>query len=232
MEKTPRINNIEWLLFLLTLGLIDLLQFAMEQIAIWLSVGILLAITEPLNIIIDTGVAILMPLYLRLRGQKVTKPGQIVGLMGTFVFEMIPGVEEFPLWIMDGFWYMYTIKKGYREEDAQIAQDQENQARAEEEAANAYQIAAQTEQQEEFIEAEAEAEEEAEEEREEEASRNSELETELTQIENEEDARYLDEIEKGLAPGQAETEEELRQEEPLTTAEVGPYKRIKNDQLN
>lgn len=107
----------EWVFFLLILGLVDLFQFSIEWIAILFSLGTMLIVTSIINVYIDIAVAFIMPLYLRLRGQKVMKPGQLGGLLGTFLLEMIPGLDELPLWTLDGLYYMFTIKAMYKKED-------------------------------------------------------------------------------------------------------------------
>lgn len=117
MNKTSRISNVEWGLFLLVLGLVDFFQFFIEWIAIAFSLGTMLIVTSMINFYIDLAVAFLLPLSLRLRGQKVTKPGQLGGLIGTFLLEMIPGIDELPLWTLDGVYYMVTIKAEYYKED-------------------------------------------------------------------------------------------------------------------
>lgn len=127
-------GNMELGLMVGALGIIDivlaLIELAGAALTPAFGLGIpILAFGE----FMDAGLLILLPLFLRLRGQSVTSPKQMLALGGTFVAELIPGVGEFPLWILDGLFYTYTIKKKYKEEDAQIAQFME-QKRLEEEA--------------------------------------------------------------------------------------------------
>ncbi len=156
---TPRISNIEFGFIIGTLALIDLAQIAIEWIGLALTAvfGIGIPILLFANRFIDIGVGLILPLYLRLRGQKVTSPSQLGGLIGTFILEFIPGLGELPLWSLDGGFYMYTIKQGYKKEDALIAQETENQRLKEQSAINNYQEATQTEQQEEMIDQELQA---------------------------------------------------------------------------
>lgn len=129
-EKGTRINNVEWGIFIFVLLLIDIGQVVIEWLLIWIGISI------AINIIIDAGIAFLIPLYLRLRGQKVGKPSQMFGLLGTLLLEMIPVIDELPLWCLDGVFYMIMAKREYKKEDKQIQEyvNQQNQAKAEEEA--------------------------------------------------------------------------------------------------
>ncbi len=91
-DDLPYISNVEWGLSIGLLFLIDLFQFILDLIGIGLV----------LNSFIDVWVGLSYPFYLRWRGLKLMKPSRAAGLIGTFVFEMIPAVNALPLWGLDG----------------------------------------------------------------------------------------------------------------------------------
>ena len=95
-----KISNVEWGLVIGALFTIDLLQIILE----WLVIGL------AINWIIDIFVGMSFALYLQLRGQSLANPKRLFSLIGTFVGELIPAVDELPLWGLDGIFNMIISK--------------------------------------------------------------------------------------------------------------------------
>ena len=98
--QTSKISNIEWGLVIGALLTVDLGQIVLE----WLVIGLIL------NPFIDIFVGMSLALYLQLRGQSLASPKRLFGLIGTFVGELIPVVDELPLWCLDGIFNMVISK--------------------------------------------------------------------------------------------------------------------------
>ena len=95
-----KISNVEWGLVIGALLTIDLVQLLLE----WLVIGLVL------NPFIDIFVGMSFALYLQLRGQSLANPKRLLGLIGSFVGELIPVVDELPLWGLDGIFNMLISK--------------------------------------------------------------------------------------------------------------------------
>ena len=99
-ENKSKISNVEWALVIGALFMIDAIQIVLE----WLVIGIFI------NWIIDIFVGMSFALYLQLRGQSIVNPKRLLGLVGTFVAEMIPVLDQLPLWGFDGIFNMVLSK--------------------------------------------------------------------------------------------------------------------------
>lgn len=102
--RKSKISNTEWGLVISALFLIDLIQIIIEWLMSWWGVGIIL------NWIIDVIVGMSFAFYLQMRGQSLADPKRMFGLIGTFVAELIPVIDELPLWGMDGLFNMAISK--------------------------------------------------------------------------------------------------------------------------
>lgn len=102
-KKESRISNTEWGLFIGALAMIDGLQVLLE----WLSLS-LTSIT--INPLIDLFVTMTIPFYLYMRGEKMADSKKIVGLAGILFGELIPGLDELPLWCLYGV-YLFVLSK-------------------------------------------------------------------------------------------------------------------------
>ena len=98
--EESKISNTEWSLVIGALLMIDLAQMVLE----WLVIGLVI------NPFIDIFVGMSLALYLQLRGQSLANPKRLFGLIGTFVGELIPLVDELPLWCLDGVFNMLLSK--------------------------------------------------------------------------------------------------------------------------
>ena len=99
-KSTSKISTVEWGLVIGALFAVDITQVLLE----WLIIGL------AINWIIDIFVGMSFALYLHLRGQSLTSPKRLFSLIGTFVGEMIPVVDELPLWGLDGIFNMVISK--------------------------------------------------------------------------------------------------------------------------
>ncbi len=104
-ESQSKISNVEWGLVIGALFGIDLIQIIIEWILIWIGIGI------AINWFIDIMVGLSFALYLHTRGERMTDPKRAFGLIGTFLLELIPGIDELPLWGLDGIYAMSLAKR-------------------------------------------------------------------------------------------------------------------------
>ncbi len=84
-----------------TLFLVDLIQLGLDLL---LQVGVIA------NRFIDVFVGMSLAFYLQMRGQSLTDPKRILGLVGTFFAEEIPDVDALPFWGLDGIYNMMLSK--------------------------------------------------------------------------------------------------------------------------
>lgn len=105
-----KISNIEWSFIIGTLIVIDLIQIILDVLIIGLVA----------NRIIDLCVGIALPFYLKIRGVKLDSK-KIIGMVGAFLFEQVPGLDALPLWSLDGVMNMMLDKA-----DRKIAQAKED----------------------------------------------------------------------------------------------------------
>lgn len=103
--EKPKISNLEWGLIIGALLVVDLTQILIEWALIWVAFA-----SVVINFCIDLAVGMSLAFYLQLRGQSMASPKRLFGLLGTFGLEMIPGVDELPLWCLDGVYNMLLSK--------------------------------------------------------------------------------------------------------------------------
>ena len=99
-KKESKISNIEWGLVIGALLTIDLAQILLD----------FFAIGAVLNRLIDIFVGLCLGFYLQIRGQSLANPKRLFGLVGIFLGEMLPVVDAFPLWTLDGVFNMFLAK--------------------------------------------------------------------------------------------------------------------------
>jgi hypothetical protein len=87
-------------LFIGALIVIDIAQIILE----WLVIGL------AINPFIDAFVGMSIPFYLYMRGEDMADKKRILGLVGSIVGELIPGVDEFPLWTLYGI-YLFSLSR-------------------------------------------------------------------------------------------------------------------------
>ncbi len=102
-EKKSKISNVEWGLFIGALIMIDITQAVLE----WLTLG---ASSITVNPFVDLFLTMAIPFYLHLRGENMADPKRWGGLLLSFLGELIPGVDEFPLWSLYGL-YLFSLSK-------------------------------------------------------------------------------------------------------------------------
>lgn len=95
------ISNVEWGLVIGVLLTIDLGQIVLD----WMFIGVVL------NPIIDAFTGMSFALYLHISGQSMGDPKRAFSLIATFLVEMVPGLDELPLWCLDGIYAMGLAKK-------------------------------------------------------------------------------------------------------------------------
>ncbi len=98
--KKSAISNTEWGLFIGALIAIDLVQVGLD----------LLIIGLVLNPGIDIIVGMSIPFYLKIRGEEIGDAKSIGTFIGTFLLKLIPGVDDLPLWTLDGIIFMFKSK--------------------------------------------------------------------------------------------------------------------------
>ena len=101
MDKSQsKISNVEWGLVIGALFTVDLVQIALD----------LLVIGAVINRFVDIFVGLSLAFYLQLRGQSLTNPKRLFGLIGTFFAEEIPEVDALPFLGLDGIYNMMLSK--------------------------------------------------------------------------------------------------------------------------
>lgn len=104
-EKTEsKISTIEWGLVIGALFMIDGVQIVIEWLMSWWGLGVFI------NWGIDLMVGMSLAFYLQWRGQSMANPKRLLGLLGTFGLEMIPLIDQLPLWGLDGIFNMVISK--------------------------------------------------------------------------------------------------------------------------
>jgi hypothetical protein len=119
--EIKEISNTEWGLVIGALLLVDLIQIALE----WLAIGFFA------NPFIDVFVGMSFAFYLQIRGQSLSNPKRALGVIGAFFLELIPIVDELPLWCLDGI-YNFIIYKAAKKAEA-VRKSKEATEREEEE---------------------------------------------------------------------------------------------------
>lgn len=100
-SQQREISNVEWGLVIGVLFTIDLSQIVLD----WMFIGVVL------NPIIDAFTGMSFALYLHINGQSMGDPKRAFSLIATFFIEMVPGLDELPLWCLDGFYAFSLAKK-------------------------------------------------------------------------------------------------------------------------
>lgn len=85
-----KIKNFEWGLLITAAAIVDIIEIILTFFAVGLVI----------NTFIDVVMGIIVPVYFYLRGIKMTHK-KVVNMIGTFVAELIPVVNAFPLWTID-----------------------------------------------------------------------------------------------------------------------------------
>jgi hypothetical protein len=104
-DNKPKISNLEWGLVIGALFVVDLIQIGVEWLMIWLFGASIIV-----NFIIDLAVGMGFAFYLQMRGLSMADPKRLFTLIGTFGLEMWPGLQELPLWSLDGVLNMLIYK--------------------------------------------------------------------------------------------------------------------------
>jgi hypothetical protein len=104
-ENKSKISNTEWWLVIGALFTIDAIQIGIEWLLIWFA-----GTSVVVNFCIDLFVGMSFGFYLHWRGENLANPKRLFGLLGTMGLEMIPGVDELPLWGLDGIYNMIISK--------------------------------------------------------------------------------------------------------------------------
>ncbi len=99
-ENGSKISLMEWGLVIGALFVCDLLQAGLD----------LLVIGEFTNPFFDLIIGMSFGLYLQMRGESLTKPSRAFGLLGTFLLEMVPLIDDLPLWSLDGLFNMLVSR--------------------------------------------------------------------------------------------------------------------------
>jgi len=100
MGDKSKISNTEWGLFIGALLMVDGVQILLE----WMIIGLVI------NPYIDIFLTMAIPFYLHMRGENMADPKRIVGLAASFFGELIPVVDEFPLWSAYGV-YLFFLSR-------------------------------------------------------------------------------------------------------------------------
>lgn len=122
-----RISATEWGLVIGLMVCIDLMQIILDLFVV--GVGV--------NRAIDIAVGMAFPFYLQIRGEKMGDPRRLLALLATFLGEMVPIVDAFPLWTADAVYNMFLARWRNKEADKQekerIKIEQEQQKRLQQE---------------------------------------------------------------------------------------------------
>jgi hypothetical protein len=102
-ENKSKISNVEWGLVFGGAVMIDIMQALLE----WVTMGF----SSIINPFIDGFVGMSFALYLQIRGEKLNDPKRAFGLLSTFLLEMIPGLDEAPLWSIYVIYAMLLSKR-------------------------------------------------------------------------------------------------------------------------
>ncbi len=104
-NSESKISNTEWGLVIGALLVVDIVNILIEWASSWWGPGLVII---PL---IDLFTGMSFALYLQLRGQSLANPKRLMGLLVTFVGEVVPVVDELPFWCLDGV-YNFFLAKG------------------------------------------------------------------------------------------------------------------------
>jgi hypothetical protein len=99
-KKESKISNVEWGLYIGALIMVDIVQAGLE----WLLIGLVV------NPFIDVFVGMGKTFYLYIRGENIKDSKRLLALGASFIGELLPVVDELPLWTFDGVYDMLLSK--------------------------------------------------------------------------------------------------------------------------
>lgn len=102
MSEPKRISFIEWLFVLGIAIFIDVTEFIVDLITF----GVTEAIWPPIDMMIGGALAG----YLWMRGQKLSNPKRLIPFLSVFGLEMMPLVQDLPLWSLDVIWNWFIAE--------------------------------------------------------------------------------------------------------------------------
>ena len=111
MIHKSKVSTFEWGIVIGLLIVIDIAQIILDAFAIGVVV----------NRIIDVIVGAVFPIYLTIRGEKLSDPKRLLGLLATFGLESIPVVDALPLWSLDGVYNFILARAKNKAAEAQEA---------------------------------------------------------------------------------------------------------------
>ena len=111
MIHKSKVSTFEWGTVIGLLIVIDIAQIILDAFAIGVVV----------NRIIDVIVGAVFPIYLTIRGEKLSDPKRLLGLLATFGLESIPVVDALPLWSLDGVYNFILARAKNKAAEAQEA---------------------------------------------------------------------------------------------------------------
>lgn len=100
-ENKSKISNTEWFLVISFLFILDLLQVALD----WMLIGFVL------NPFLDGLIGMSFAFYLQMRGESLANGKRAFGIIATFIIEMVPGLDELPLWGLDGLFNFFLSRQ-------------------------------------------------------------------------------------------------------------------------
>jgi len=103
MAESKHISIIEWLIVLCIAIFIDVAQLLTDL----LTAGVMEAVWPFIDMVIGAAFA----LYLWYRGQKLSDPKRLGGLLATFGLEFLPLMEDLPLWSLDVVWNWFIAER-------------------------------------------------------------------------------------------------------------------------
>ncbi len=121
MNDGPNISNTEWALYISALLLVDIVQAFLE----WVAIGFFV------NPFIDIFTGMSKAFYMQTRGLNLSDSRRIMGLLGTFFLELIPLVDELPLWCLDGVYDMILYKNDEKIRKLKEAEEAKESAKIE-----------------------------------------------------------------------------------------------------
>lgn len=103
--KKSHITNTEWALIIGALEFIDLIELILG----------FFVIGEFVNTFIDWIVGPSLAFYLFMRGEDLSSSKRVISLIGSFFLELIPIINNLPLWTLDGLYLMSLSRVQNRE---------------------------------------------------------------------------------------------------------------------
>lgn len=100
-----KISNAEWVIVLILLGIVDLVQFALD----WIGIPYVATVGMIANRLISWVMGILWPTYLWLRGVRFNTVRVFSFILSLFIKE-IPDIDSFPTWVMEGLYIKASLE--------------------------------------------------------------------------------------------------------------------------